>query len=191
MEHSRRSIIDHYDSLASLGPHRTRPAQMAVVQKLDALSGDAGQIAAGEQIERAGLAVRRRASRAPPQGPLHLGIGRARQDHADGPVLRAPWRSSAKRRVHFHAFMADVHARIFAWRQKLKKAGEVKGDDPIAPIADASPIEAWLLCFDEFARHRHRRRHDPRPAVPGAVRRARSSWSPPPTSIRPISTRTA
>ena len=40
-----------------------------------------------------------------------------------------------KRRVHFHAFMADVHRRIFAWRQK-KKAGEVKGDDPIAPIAD-------------------------------------------------------
>ena len=55
-----------------------------------------------------------------------------------------------KRRVHFHAFMADVHARVHAWRQQ-KKAGSVKGEDPITPIADALFEEAWLLCFDEFA----------------------------------------
>ena len=55
-----------------------------------------------------------------------------------------------KRRVHFHAFMADVHARIHDWRQKLKQ-GLVKGDDPIAPIAAALAAEAWLLCFDEFS----------------------------------------
>ena len=30
------------------------------------------------------------------------------------------------------------------------KAGEVKGDDPIAPVADALADEAWVLCFDEF-----------------------------------------
>jgi cell division protein ZapE len=55
-----------------------------------------------------------------------------------------------KRRVHFHAFMAEVHARIHTWRQ-MEKRGEVKGDDPIAPVADALANEAWLLCFDEFA----------------------------------------
>ncbi len=55
-----------------------------------------------------------------------------------------------KRRVHFHAFMAEVHARIHAWRQ-MQKNGEVKGDDPIAPVADALANEAWLLCFDEFS----------------------------------------
>lgn len=55
-----------------------------------------------------------------------------------------------KRRAHFHAFMADVHARIHDWRQK-KKVGAVKGDDPIAPIAAELAEEAWLLCFDEFA----------------------------------------
>ncbi|MDE2579064.1 MAG: AFG1 family ATPase [Hyphomicrobiales bacterium] len=55
-----------------------------------------------------------------------------------------------KRRAHFHAFMADVHARIYDWRQK-KKANAVKGDDPIAPVAQALAEEAWLLCFDEFA----------------------------------------
>ena len=55
-----------------------------------------------------------------------------------------------KRRVHFHAFMADVHARIHAWRE-ARKRGEVKGDDPIAPVAAALAGEARLLCFDEFA----------------------------------------
>lgn len=55
-----------------------------------------------------------------------------------------------KRRAHFHSFMADVHARIFDWRQK-KKAGRVKGEDPIAPVAADLAEEAWLLCFDEFA----------------------------------------
>ncbi len=56
----------------------------------------------------------------------------------------------AKRRVHFHAFMADIHRRIFAWRQ-LKKADKVKGDDPIGPIAEDLAKDANLLCFDEFA----------------------------------------
>jgi cell division protein ZapE len=57
---------------------------------------------------------------------------------------------SHKRRVHFHAFMAEVHQRIYAWRQ-MAKNGEVKGDDPIPPVAEAIANEAWLLCFDEFA----------------------------------------
>lgn len=55
-----------------------------------------------------------------------------------------------KRRAHFHAFMHDVHQRIHAWRQE-KKAGTIKGDDPIQPVADALAREARLLCFDEFA----------------------------------------
>jgi cell division protein ZapE len=46
--------------------------------------------------------------------------------------------------------MADVHERIHLWRQKLK-SGEVRGDDPIAPVAASLAEEAWVLCFDEFA----------------------------------------
>ena len=57
---------------------------------------------------------------------------------------------AAKRRAHFHAFMADVHARIHEWRQ-LRKRGEVLGDDPIAPVAAALAADAALLCFDEFS----------------------------------------
>src|SRR5262249_19928384 len=62
---------------------------------------------------------------------------------AASPVVR-------KRRTHFHKFMLDVHERIHAWRQQLKR-GEAKGDDPIAPVASALAAESWLLCFDEFS----------------------------------------
>jgi cell division protein ZapE len=54
-----------------------------------------------------------------------------------------------KRRVHFHEFMADVHERIFALRQKAK-AGEGSGEDPIQLAAADIAQETWLLCFDEF-----------------------------------------
>ncbi len=50
-----------------------------------------------------------------------------------------------KRRIHFHGFMQEAHARIHAW----KKANP-DGDDPIPPLADQIAAEAALLCFDEF-----------------------------------------
>lgn len=75
-------------------------------------------------------------------------VGRGKTMLVDLFMMASPVRR--KRRVHFHEFMADVHERIHVWRQKLK-AGEVKGDDPIAPVAADLADEAWLLCFDEFA----------------------------------------
>jgi cell division protein ZapE len=54
-----------------------------------------------------------------------------------------------KRRVHFHEFMAEVHERIYGFRQK-EKAGEGAGEDPIRLVAAAIAQETWLLCFDEF-----------------------------------------
>ncbi len=50
-----------------------------------------------------------------------------------------------KRRIHFHQFMQDAHARIHAW-----KRAHPEGDDPIPPLADQIAAEAALLCFDEF-----------------------------------------
>jgi cell division protein ZapE len=60
-----------------------------------------------------------------------------------------------KRRIHFHGFMAEVHAYVDAWRKgdaAARKAlfGQAKGDDPIAPTADAIAADARLLCFDEL-----------------------------------------
>ena len=55
-----------------------------------------------------------------------------------------------KRRVHFHAFMAEVHERIGAHREAVK-TGTASGDDPIPPVARAIRAETKLLCFDEFS----------------------------------------
>lgn len=55
-----------------------------------------------------------------------------------------------KRRVHFHAFMNEVHGKIYTWRNK-KKENQVRGDDPIAPVAEDLAEKAKLLCFDEFS----------------------------------------
>ena len=60
-----------------------------------------------------------------------------------------------KKRAHFHAFMARVHALIRQWRTgdaEARKAvfGQWKGDDPIAPVAALIASEARLLCFDEL-----------------------------------------
>ena len=48
-----------------------------------------------------------------------------------------------KRRVHFHEFMLEVHARLRG------RASEEEGD-PIPPVAEAIADEARLLCFDEM-----------------------------------------
>ncbi|KZP00191.1 AFG1-like ATPase [Calocera viscosa TUFC12733] len=50
-----------------------------------------------------------------------------------------------KRRIHFHAFMIDVHKRIQAVKNKL---GAVA--DPIPPVARDLANEGIVLCFDEF-----------------------------------------
>src|SRR4029079_1543433 len=85
---------------------------------------------------------------APPKGLYVWGsVGRGKTMLMDLFFEALPVRR--KRRVHFHDFLADVHERIHAYRQKLK-AGEVSGDDPIAPVAEALAEEAWVLCFDEF-----------------------------------------
>ncbi|HEY2661016.1 MAG TPA: cell division protein ZapE [Caulobacteraceae bacterium] len=60
-----------------------------------------------------------------------------------------------KRRVHFQAFMAEVHALVGEWRKgdsSARKArfGQAKGDDPIPPVAEHIAGQARLLCFDEF-----------------------------------------
>src|SRR3954447_8661359 len=48
-----------------------------------------------------------------------------------------------KRRVHFHEFMLEIHAR-------LRTARESKEGDPIEPVAEQISDEAKLLCFDEM-----------------------------------------
>ncbi|MGH7212730.1 MAG: cell division protein ZapE, partial [Acetobacteraceae bacterium] len=50
-----------------------------------------------------------------------------------------------KRRLHFHRFMQEAHARFHAF-----KRDDPDIEDPIPPLADSIVAEAALLCLDEF-----------------------------------------
>ena len=69
------------------------------------------------------------------------GVGRGKTMLMDMFYEMAP--VSSKRRCHFHEFMADVHNRVHAHRQKLKN-GETKQADPIPPVAAQLLAEAEL-----------------------------------------------
>jgi cell division protein ZapE len=81
----------------------------------------------------------------PPQGIYMYGdVGRGKSMLMDLFFDTIP--VTQKRRVHFHAFMLEVHAFIHEWRQSDTK----QGDDPIASLASSITERTWLLCFDEF-----------------------------------------
>jgi cell division protein ZapE len=56
----------------------------------------------------------------------------------------------AKRRIHFHEFMADVHKRLRKAREKMED-GRTSDGDPLSYVVRALANEARLLCFDELA----------------------------------------
>lgn len=141
-------MLASIDALVARGRIEADPAQADLAERLDAL---AARLEGYRPARRPGPLERWMGARPsePPRGLyVHGEVGGGKTFLMDlffeaSPVAR-------KRRAHFHAFMADVHARIHTWRQKRKR-GEVVGDDPIAPVAAALAADATLLCFDEFS----------------------------------------
>lgn len=142
------TVLDSYRDRTACEGWAFDPAQAAVAARLDAV---ADALAAAQPAHKGSALGRLFAPRQPeaPKGLYIFGrVGRGKTMLMDMFFSLSPVRR--KRRVHFHAFMADVHARVHAWRQE-KLRGAARGDDPIAPVADALARDATLLCFDEFA----------------------------------------
>ena len=84
---------------------------------------------------------------------LYGGVGRGKSMLMD--LFYAVAATPAKRRVHFHEFMLDIHARLKAWhdlsaRERAQHGRRSDGDDPIPPVARQIANETTLLCFDEL-----------------------------------------
>ena len=148
-DRSRPGVLPAYRALVRDGTWRRDPAQERAAGKLQTLSDRLARHAPpkrGSWAER--LRFRRRENVR--RGFYVFGaVGRGKSALMDLFFDGAP--VERKRRVHFHAFMLDVHARVHAHRQRIKE-GKAKAD-PIPPVADDIAAEAMLLCFDEFQVH--------------------------------------
>ena len=139
------SVHDTYATALREGRLTPDPAQAALVDKFDRLALELK----GYRLPARGLFGRLFGAKPAPRGLyVHGEVGRGKTFLMD--MFYAAVEVAPKRRAHFHGFMAEVHARVHAWRQ-ARKRGEVTGDDPLAPLAQALAREAALLCFDEFA----------------------------------------
>ncbi|MGB6435411.1 MAG: cell division protein ZapE [Bradyrhizobium sp.] len=141
------SFLAHYEALVSSGAIEPDAAQREVAEAF----GDLEQ-----RVERYGPLRRQRLlgrlfadkHEGPPRGLyVHGEVGRGKTMLMDLFFQASPVRY--KRRAHFHEFMAEVHERIYGFRQDIAR-GRIPDEDVIGLTASALFEQAWLLCFDEF-----------------------------------------
>jgi len=144
------TVRQRYDHMVAGGAVARDAAQERVVERLDRLIRELGEKLVARKSSALGwLFAKRREKQAAIRGLyVHGGVGRGKTMLMDMFFELVP--AKRKRRVHFNDFMADVHDRIQKHRA-ARKAGAVKEDDPIPPVARQLAEEAWVLCFDEFS----------------------------------------
>jgi cell division protein ZapE len=141
------SFHAHYKALVASGAIEADPAQQRAAEAFAALEE---RLSGYKPIKKQGLLGRLFGDRdePPPRGLyVHGEVGRGKTMLMDLFFQQSP--VEHKRRAHFHEFMAEVHERIYAYRQDIAR-GEIADADVMALTANAIFDEAWLLCFDEF-----------------------------------------
>jgi len=144
---SPASFLGHYEALVASGAIEPDSAQREVAEAF----GDLEQRLLNYKPPRKhGLLSRLFADKdsAPPRGLyVHGDVGRGKTMLMD--MFFQTCSVEHKRRAHFHEFMADVHERIYGFRQEIAR-GKIADEDVIGLTANAIFEQAWLLCFDEF-----------------------------------------
>jgi cell division protein ZapE len=141
------SFHAHYKALVASGAIEADPAQQRAAEAFAALEE---RLSGYKPVKKQGLLGRLFADKdePPPRGLyVHGDVGRGKTMLMDLFFQQSP--VAHKRRAHFHEFMAEVHERIYAYRQNIAR-GEIDDADVIGLTAHAIFDEAWLLCFDEF-----------------------------------------
>src|SRR5215468_1964537 len=137
----------HYKALVASGAIEADPAQSRAAEAFAALEE---RLDGYKPLKKQGLFGRLFADKdePPPRGLyVHGEVGRGKTMLMD--LFFQQSQVAHKRRAHFHEFMAQVHERIYAYRQNIAR-GEIADADVMALTANAIFDEAWLLCFDEF-----------------------------------------
>ena len=143
-----RPLLSRYENLVASGALERDPAQLAALERLEALARELTRRSPQPPAAGNGLAARLRGllGRGAPCGTprgiyIHGLVGRGKTTLMD--LFFAALPLEAKRRAHFHAFMAEVHARLLGARRSAAA-------DPLAHVAQEIASETRVLCFDEF-----------------------------------------
>ena len=133
------TLTDIYEAQVAAGTLRADPAQHAVLPGLESLRTWVEANASRKVGLFAGLFAK---PVTPPKG-LYLwgGVGRGKSMLMD--LFCANLNIAQKRRVHFHAFMQEIHHGLHEARKK-------NIEDALAPVADAVIRDVRLLAFDEM-----------------------------------------
>src|SRR6185437_3434470 len=141
------SFRTHYEQLVSSGAIEADAAQAEAAEAFADLDM---RLSAYKPVRKQGLLGRLFADKngGPPRGLyIHGEVGRGKTMLMD--LFFQQSRVEHKRRSHFHEFMAEVHERIYGFRQNIAR-GEMADGDVIGLTAASIFDQAWLLCFDEF-----------------------------------------
>ena len=131
-------LLARYDALIASGELRADADQRAAAEKLAAL-----QTALEAEAPSGGLLGKLFGKKAAPARGLYMwgGVGRGKSMLMD--LFHDTLNLPAKRRVHFHAFMQEIH-------KGMHEARKTGVDDALAPVAEAVAREVRLLAFDEM-----------------------------------------
>ncbi len=129
-------LVSLYDARVAADHLRRDPAQRTVVTRLQVLR-------AALEAPPPARGIFSRAKRPEPPRGLYLwgGVGRGKSMLMD--LFHGAVGIEAKRRVHFHAFMQEVHAGLHAARARGV-------EDALAPVAKGLTETLRLLCLDEM-----------------------------------------
>ena len=149
-QHPPLEPLQAYQALLNDGEIKPDPTQTEAMETLQDLHR--GILEYTPQMGKKGWKTRLKIgrNRLPPPRGLYLwgGVGRGKSMLMD--LFFDTTAIEEKKRVHFHAFMQEVHRRLHSFREAVKAGQAPETTDPLVALSRVIMDQAWLLCFDEF-----------------------------------------
>ncbi len=153
---ARGGLMTAYCALLADGRIKPDPGQEEIADQLQVLSDKLETYRPAPVAEGGfgGWLDRLRFGRTQPSPPAPRGVyiwgdvGRGKSMLMDLFHDALPVR--AKRRVHFHTFMREVHEQLHAMRRTPHTYAKDDMADPLATIAKLIAHDLWVLCLDEL-----------------------------------------